>query len=64
LVQSKNFRINCVRSFCFHNQKDGGGDAQTIKNKHRQITGQANQGKGKKKGGGCISKNCSIGSSY
>ncbi len=60
LVQFENCKINCVRSFGFHNRKIGSGNVQTIKSACQQIIDQANQGKGKRKGGSCLSKNHSI----
>ncbi len=56
--QSKNYKIDCVGSFDFHDQKDSGWDAQPTKNKHHQITGQVDQGEGKRKGGGHLLENC------
>ncbi len=35
LVQSKNYEIDCARSFGFHNKKDGGKNAQATENKHQ-----------------------------
>ncbi len=64
LFQFGNYRIDYAKSFDFHNNRDGGQDARPTKNKHQQITEQANQGKGKRKGGGHLAKNHSIRSTY
>jgi len=58
LVQSKNYKIGCARSFDFYNQKDGGKNVPTTKNRLQQTTSQAHQGEGKRKGGNYLSKNC------
>lgn len=50
LIQSKNYEIDCAGNSSFHNWKDGGKNAQATENRHQQITGQAHQGEGKRKG--------------
>jgi hypothetical protein len=38
LIQSKNCRINCARSFNFYDQKDGGGNAPTTKKNINKLS--------------------------
>jgi hypothetical protein len=57
-IQFENYRNNYAGSFYFYNQKGSGGSALATKNKPQQTIGQAHQGKGKRKGGDCLPKNC------
>ncbi len=59
-AQFGNYRIGCEGNVDFHNQKNSGRDAQPIGNKHQQITDQADQGEGKRKGSGHLLEICSI----
>lgn len=45
MFQSKNYRIGCVRSFGFHNQRDDDRDVQPLENWYHQAIGQADQKK-------------------
>jgi hypothetical protein len=58
LSQFENYRNGYTWSFRFYNKKDNGGNVLATKNKPQQTIGQAHQGKGKRKGGDCLPKNC------